>query len=432
MSQSKEKKKTRKKRPRKKIPYVIILIIALYFISRMPPLIAATSRTTYAVEYGKIEKNIEATGYVAREEKVFTSAIKGDVKYFVSEGEKVSKGEKLAEIYINDADDQSKKELDSINTRLENIKSQQGDESIFQGDISKIENQVNELILSIQDDIKAERYDRINSMREELEGLLNKQSVIVGGKSFSGKNLDQLEQQKELLEEKVNSSIQTIYSDSPGFVALGSDGLEELLNYKTINEITSTQLKMLKDTKSNVQSDNSVEGAPVIRIIENYKWSLIVELTTEQSGGIEKGDTVTIRPINQNRELKAFVRNIIEEEDKKIVIFDLDEFLDNVYNLRTLTVDIIHRKYEGAMVANSSIAEKDGIEGVYTVDVNGIANFKPIKVITSNNEYSIVYDGSFENKSKDGSGKAEKISTVNLYDEVVTKGSKVKEGQRIR
>jgi len=432
LSQIKEKKRTKKRRSKKKVPYLIVLIIALYFISRMPSLLMASSQSIYAAEYGKIEKNIEAMGYVAREEKVFKSIGKGDVKYFVSEGEKVATGQKLAEVYMDRLDEKSRKDLDVINFRLQNIKAKQDDTNIFKDDIEKLEQQIITLIKSIQQDIKDEKYDKINSMREELENLLNKQSIIYGEKSFSGKNINQLEEQKTQLEHKVNSSVQTIYSDSPGFVAIGSDGLEELLNYKTLYEITSDQFKMLEEAKLNIPSEEIEEGLPVIRIIENYKWTLIVELSTKQAEGIKKGKVLRIRPIGKNKELKAVVRNVIEEEDKKVIIFDLNEFTDDIYNIRTMVVDIVQSKYEGAMVANSSIVEKDGIKGVYTVDVNGIAKFKPIKIKTSNLEYSIIYDGNFEVKSKDDPTKTDRINTINLYDEVVMKGKKVKEGQKVR
>jgi len=432
LSQTKEKKRIKKRRSRRKTPFLIVLIIALYFISRMPPLLLASSQSTYAAGYGKIEKNIEVVGYVVRDEKIFKSLGKGEVKYFVTEGEKVAKGQKLAEIYMDLLDEKSRRDLEVINFRLQNIKEQQDDKNIFKGDIEKLEYQVITLVKSIQQDIKDERYDKISSMKEELEDLLNKQSIISGEKSFSGKNINQLEEQKTQLEDKVNSSVQTIYSDSPGFVAIGSDGLEELLKYKTLYEITSDQLKMLKGAKLNLPSEEIEEGLPVIRIIENYKWSIIVELSTKQAEAMEKGKVVRIRPIGKSKELKAIVRNVIEEEDKKIIIFDLDEFIDDIYNIRTLTVDIVQNKYEGVMVANSSIVEKDGIKGIYTVDVNGIAKFKPIKVKTSNIEYSIIHDGNFEVKSKDDPEKTERLNTINLYDEVVMKGEKVKEGQRVR
>lgn len=398
----------------------------------MPPLFGASAQSTYAAEYGKIERTIESTGYVVREEKIFTSLGSGNVKYFVAEGEKVAKGQKLAEVHLERLDEKSIKDLESINLRLQNIKEKQDEPGVFKGDIEKLEQQISILVKSIQQDLKDERYDRVVSMREELESLLNKKSIIAGEKSFSGKNISQLEQQKSQLENKVNSSVQTIYSDSPGFVAMGSDGFEELLNYKSLHEITGKQLKMLKDAKLNLPSEEIKEGLPIIRIVENYKWSIIAEIDSKQGESIEKGNKVQIRTIDQNRELKAIVRNVIEEGDKKIVIFDLDEFIADFYNIRTLTIEIIQSKYEGAMVANSSIVEKEGVKGVYTVDLNGMPNFKPVKIKTSNAEYSILYDGSFEQKSKDDPEKMEQVKTINLYDEVVMKGAKVKEGRRIK
>ncbi|HZJ76489.1 MAG TPA: HlyD family efflux transporter periplasmic adaptor subunit, partial [Oscillospiraceae bacterium] len=170
-------------------------------------------------------------------------------------------------------------------------------------------------------------------------------------------------------------------------------------------------------------------------IIENYKWSIVVEIESEQGEKIGKGKNIQIRVIDQNKELKATVRNVIDEEDKKIVIFDLDEFIDDFYNIRAIAIEIILSQYEGAMVPNSSIIEKEGVKGVYTLDVNGIPNFKPIKILTSNEEYSVLYDGFFEQKSKgnqEDQDKVEKIKTINLYDEIVMNGDKVKEGKRIR
>lgn len=332
--ENKRRRKIKKRRTRKKGPYIIVLITAMYLISRMPPLLIASSQSTYPAEYGKIEKNIETTGYIAREERVFTSIGNGVVKYFVSEGEKVAKGEKLAEVYLDHLDEKSREDLDRINFRLENIKKKQEDRNIFQGDIEKLDSKISTLTKSIQQDLMEKRYDRIIALKEEMEDLLSKRSIIAGEKSFSGKNLNELEEQKNQLEEKVNASVQTIYSDSSGFVAIGSDGLEELLNYKTLHEINSEQLNLIKNSKLAIPSEEIDEGQAVIRIIENYKWSIIAELDLKEAEGIEKGKVVKIRHIDSGKELEARVRNTTEENEKKIIIFDLDEFISDFYNMR--------------------------------------------------------------------------------------------------
>lgn len=420
------------KKRRNKGFYLIILIIILYFSSRIAPLLSASAQSTYVVEHGKIEKSIEAVGYVAREEKILTTIRNGDIKYFVSEGEKIAKGQKLAEVHLEQLDEKSRRDLEAINLRLQNIKEKQDEQGFLKSDIEKLEKQIISLVKSIQQDLKGERYDRIVVTKEELKELLDKKSIIAGEKSFSGKNIIQLEQQKSQLENKVNSSVQTIYSDLPGFVAMGSDGFEELLNYKLLHEITGKQFKLLEDSKLGLSVDDTQKEVSVIRIIENYRWSIVVGVDAEQGEGIEKGKNVQIRIIDQDKELKAVVRNVMDDGDKKIAIFDLDEFIDNFYNMRMIAVEIILNQYEGAMAPNSSIVEREGMKGVYVVDVNGIPNFKPIKIQISNKEYSILYSDFFERSSKDDPSKIEKIKTINLYDEVIMNGNKVKEGKRIR
>ncbi len=428
------KKSKKTKRRRSKGFCLAILIIVLYFGSRMVPLLNASAQSTCVIEYGKIEKSVESVGFVAREEKILTTIGEGDIKYFVSEGDKVAMGQKLAEIHLEQLDEKPKKDLESINLRLQNIKGKRDEQDFFKDDIQKLEKQISVLVKSIQQDLKEERYERITNLGEELKELLDKKSVIAGERSFSGKNITQLEQQKSRLENKVNSSVQTIYSDSPGFVAMSSDGLEELLNYKLLHEITGKQFGFLRDSNLNLSPEEVRNKGSVIRIIKNHKWSIIVEIDKEQAKEIKKGKNVRIRTEEQNKELKAVVRNIVDEKDKKIIIFDLDEFIADFYNVRKITVEIILSQHEGAIVPNSAIVEKEGIKGVYTVDVNGIPNFKPVKIRVSNKEFSILYDGCFEQKSKDDPNDTEKIKTVNLYDEIVMDAGKikVKEGRRIR
>jgi putative membrane fusion protein len=412
--------------------YLAILIVILYFGSRMTPLLNASAQNTCVIEYGKIENSIESVGFIAREEKILTTINNGDVKYFVSEGERVAKGQKLAEIYLEQLDERSRKDLEAINLRLQNIKGKQDGQDFFKADVEKLDKQISTLTKLIQQDLREEKYERIADYKEELKGLLDKKSIIAGEKSFSGKNVVQLEQQKSQLENKVNSSVQTIYSDSSGFVALGSDGFEELLNYKLLHEITGKQFKLLKDSNLDLSPEETQKEKLAIRIIKNHKWSVVVEIDAEQGEGIEKGKNVRIRTAGQNKELEAVVRNVTDEEDKKIVIFDLDEFIADFYNIRTMAVEIVLSQHEGAIVPNSSIIEKEGVKGVYTVDIGGVLNFKPVKTQISNKEFSILYDGSFEQESRDDPNRVEQIKTINLYDEIVINADKVKEGKRIR
>ena len=151
----------KKKRRRSKGFYLAILIVVLYFSSRMVPLLRVSAQSIYVVEYGKIEESIETVGYIAREEKVLTTIGDEDIKYFVSEGEKVAKGQKLAEVHLKQLDEKSKKDLEAINLRLQNIKEKQDGQGFLKGDVEKLEKQMLILIKSIQQDLKEEKCESI-------------------------------------------------------------------------------------------------------------------------------------------------------------------------------------------------------------------------------------------------------------------------------
>lgn len=82
------------------------------------------------------------------------------------------------------------------------------------------------------------------------------------------------------------------------------------------------------------------------------------------------------------------------------------------------------------MIPNKSIVEKDGIKGVYIKDISGIVKFRPIKILTSDEEHTIVSEGNGSSKTieLEVNGKPQQFKTVQLFDEVFVNGSKLKEG----
>lgn len=418
---------------------LVIAIVMLYFLSRMVPLIKASGSKTYIAEYGKIEEIIMTTGYVARDEKVFCSVGKGEAKYFIAEGKKVAKNQKLAEIYLKSMDENLFTDLEIINLRIQNIKEKQSNQQLFQNDIQKIDNQIHAILKKIQFDIKNGNFGKVQESKNELESLLDKKNVIVGQKSFVGRNLAQLEQQKLNLENKIKNSIQTIYSEYPGIVALGSDGLEELINLKSIESITTKDLKLFENAKLEVLTKEIKKDSPVIRMIRSHRWSIICKLSEQEVSGMAEGKRLKVKRQGYNREYSATVRKIIREGNENIVILDLTEFMDDYYNLRTLKIEIVKDRYEGIKLRNQSIVEKNGQLGVYVVNTNGTTKFVPIKIKGKNEDCSIAhirfYDEKVNVKDEKSGEIVEKINrtyTVNMYDEIIVDGKSVMSREEVQ
>ncbi|MGV8146825.1 MAG: HlyD family efflux transporter periplasmic adaptor subunit [Alkaliphilus sp.] len=94
-----KKKKAKNKRYFLKV--LVFSIIVLFFLMKIYPLIGVSSKTTYNVEFGKIENIITTTGFVVRDEKVIYNLDKKEVVRYFEDGEKVASGQKLAAVNSN-------------------------------------------------------------------------------------------------------------------------------------------------------------------------------------------------------------------------------------------------------------------------------------------------------------------------------------------
>ncbi|GAB6088324.1 HlyD family efflux transporter periplasmic adaptor subunit [Alkaliphilus crotonatoxidans] len=431
--QSKTKK--RKKKQGMKFSRIIIsTIVILYFLARVFPLIGTTSQKTVVAEYGKIEELIAVTGLIARDERVLADINQGEANFFVSEGEKVAKGQKLAEIYREKLDERYQQELEIINERIEGIQDQQEETSIFQKDIEKIDAQISDLLKKIQQEIKQGNYDKIQQYQSQVEELAKKKNVIIGENSFAGKNLSELMVQKDEIEKKLNTALNVIVSETPGTIAFGSDGLEELITPNSIIHFTASDLEAIEKNHLQPKEKEAEEtgfNENVMKIINNFQWSILCKLTEEEASGLEAGRRIDIRIRGEERDYSARIRQIVEDEDQWLMVLDLTDTFDGLYQLRTLEIDIVKNRFEGAMLPKEAIVETNQGTGVYRVNINGIVRFVPVQVKGRNEDYAILHDGSFAQKDPD-TGESKNVSTINLYDEIVLNGSKINEGQKIR
>lgn len=425
-----EKRKTHKKIYLKNFKkFFMAFIVLLYFLLRLPPFYSQARNKTYIGEYGKIEAIVSTEGIIVRDEEVIKHLGGGEILLLVKEGERVRKGQKIANIHFNHLDEKTTKDLEIINLRIDSIKDQQAGRQFFQKDIEKIENDILAITKEIQQYITSGNYEKVYKLKNELSLLIEKKSIIYGEKSFSGKNLEQLEQQKKSLEDKINASVEVVYSEYPGIIAMGSDGLEGLLTLKGLDDFSIQQYETLKNSIKSTNSDHDKDEELFLRIIKDHKWSIITTLKEKDVQDLKDGKVVKLRQRGDSKEYKTVVRKIIKNQEEAIVVLDLTEFMKDYYNKRVISFDLVKSSIEGIMIPNSAIIEKDNKLGVFRLDINGFARFVPIKVKGSNKEYSIVYSGYFD---EDDHGEMKKVNTINYYDEIVEVANKTNEGDKIR
>lgn len=196
-----------------------------------------------------------------------------------------------------------------------------------------------------------------------------------------------------------------------GIVSYYVDGYE---GYFTPEKMDSIKYKDIEDTKIkpvNLTRKNTLAGEPLFKICEGNYWYMLAWVDPGNISKYEVGNSVKVDlPLGQ---IKANIEKLVDQGDHWLVIMKTTMYYEDFAKIRSANANIITQDYSGIKVRNSSMTTKDGVVGVYIKSKNGDFVFKPVKIITSDGDYSLVYVSSFYDK--DG----KEVKTVEIYDEIL-------------
>lgn len=193
------------------------------------------------------------------------------------------------------------------------------------------------------------------------------------------------------------------------------DGLENILKVDDFENLNWESLKELDLTTGQVIASSNEQG----KIVNNFKCDIAILLDKEKTDELKIGKSIKIR-LSNGSEISSTVVYIKEEKNEKaLVVLEINNGIEYLMSYRKVTIDIIWWNESGWKIPNSAITEKEGISYV-TRDRAGYLDEIPVKVLKSNNSYSIVDNYSAEDLRKLGFNE-EKLKTkknISLYDEL--------------
>ncbi|SHJ13319.1 putative membrane fusion protein [Geosporobacter subterraneus DSM 17957] len=404
--------------------YFFFGTIVLYLLIRFAPMVMSSAAETEVVRYGSIQILHPMTCYIIRNEKLVKSNQEGEIKYFAQEGERVKKGYKIAEIYKDAVDDATRKKLEVINQRIENLN--ENKETLFERDIEKLDGEIHKTISQLKEYNEKGDLLKVEELKRELTNKLDKKRIIAGDKSFAGKNLEALKQEQQQLEKKINNSISWMISPEPGIVSYQIDGYESILNSSNMATLEYEKIRKIEPQITDLRVQKVIRGQPLFKIVDNNTWYMVTWLDKGLLDQYKVGRSVEFKfPQGQ---VKGQIFKIIENDNNVAILFKMDEHIDDFQKLRSVDLEAIVLNYEGLKVPKDSILEKDGKKGVLVLDINRYATFKPVKVKGYDETSAIVHSNIFYEKEGD---QQKAVDTIKLYDEIVKNPSRVKEGQMI-
>ncbi|MBF8982220.1 hypothetical protein IZY60_01580 [Lutibacter sp. B2] len=415
----------RKKNKKFRVRYFVFGIIIAYMIIKLMPWIFSPTNETSIVKYGNIQIVDNLNCYIIRNERLVKTNIEGNVSYFVQEGEKVEKGHKVVEIAKDIVEENTKRKFEVITQRIENLN--QNKDALFQNDIQKIEYDIDEIIGEINGTKKNGNILGIIQLKNELNLKLEKKRIMYGDESFGERNLESLKKEQVQLEQKINNGIEEMISPISGIISYCIDGYENVLTPTTILSIEHDKLKKLEYNMTDLKTDKAIINQPLFKIVNNNLWYIITWIDNDNVINYKVGKNVIFNL--KDEKVEGEIHKIIKNEKDTLVVFKIQQNADDFYKSRNINLDVVVVNYEGLKIYKDSIVErKDKQVGVYVLDINRHAIFKPIKIIGYDDKYAIIQSNVYYEKDGD---EVKAVSTVKLYDEMVRRASKVEQGEMI-
>lgn len=396
----------------------------------MIPVFSIGSYKTITANTGNIEELVSSKGIIIKDELVYKSEVQGIVSLLKQEGEKVGRGTQVARINRTEGSTYSK-ELEEIDRQIEIFKKTSSNKDMFNADKEKIHNNIDAIIDELQNSILTGDYNDALILKDTLLVSIDKQQLVTGQKSLMSQSLDSLQERKNEIIKTMESSNNISYSPKAGIISYELDGLEDVFTVSRINEYEPNDYRIIEVSKMDLKEKKEVKyGEPVYKVVDNFKWYIMTEINAKDMDKLEEGKTVYIKINNEDKKIISRVEKLIKKNDKYFIILKLTSYFHEYYKDRYLDIHIVKNAYEGLLIPNESITEKDGIKGVYIKDISGIVKFRPVKILTSNNEHTIVSEGVGGNSLIElkVDGETQQLSTIKMFDEVFINGSKVKEG----
>lgn len=391
------------------ITIVLSIFVLIYFSFAIIKLVKNPT-DTFLIEEGKLYNEESAIGYVIRNETVIQGDnYKNGMLQIKAEGERVSKNEPVFRYYSNNEENLQKK-IHELDVKIQEAMENQTD--LFTSDMKLLEKQIEIKLIEVTGIYNIKK---LTEYKKDINADITKKAKIAGDKSPAGSYIKKLVDERSNYENQLNSGAEYVNAPESGIVSYRVDGLENILTQESFNTLNTKFLEDLKLKTGEIVASNDESG----KIINNFECYIAIPLQSNEAMEKKVGDKVKIR-LSNNKEISADISYIVEEENKRLIIFKIEEDVEELCNYRKISVDVIWWSYSGLKVPNSAIIQENNLNYIVRTRA-GYLDKILVKILKQNSNYSIIerYENSELTELGFDSASIRQLKTVTLYDEIL-------------
>ena len=384
---------------------MLLALAAVYIVLQLYAILGRTYQTETAIS-ASMEDTVPLSG-IAMFDAVPVSG-GGSLGYLVEDGERVTEGTVLAEIYTDPAQSTQREELDRLDRIIDLLTKS---ENSVGSDLALLTAQTRTALLNLLDQLDTASY---TGMSDAIDGFLlaqNRLQISTGQSSGFTATLADLQTQRDAAAAALEG-LQTITADRNGYFISTAAALPLDLTEDTLKSDTAAALS------ERLQQEIPTTGSDLAgRIVTGFSWRFYGVCDLDTAARFDGVTSVKIRvPGKQDEALDATVTEVAADETAGLAKITLECRTINadVLRLGREDAEIVLNTYEGIRVSKRAMHIVDGERGVY-VKYGSLQRFRRIVVLFEDENYLLLDPEAEDNE-------------VRLYDEIIVEGPNLQDG----
>lgn len=384
---------------------MLLALAAVYIVLQLYAILGRTYQTETAIS-ASMEDTVPLSG-IAMFDAVPVSG-GGSLGYLVEDGERVTEGTVLAEIYTDPAQSTQREELDRLDRIIDLLTKS---ENSVGSDLALLTAQTRTALFNLLDQLDTASYTGMSDAIDEFLLAQNRLQISTGQSSGFTATLADLQTQRDAAAAALEG-LQTITADRNGYFISTAAALPLDLTEDTLKSDTAAALS------ERLQQEIPTTGSDLAgRIVTGFSWRFYGVCDLDTAARFDGVTSVKIRvPGKQDEALDATVTEVAADETAGLAKITLECRTINadVLRLGREDAEIVLNTYEGIRVSKRAMHIVDGERGVY-VKYGSLQRFRRIAVLFEDENYLLLDPEAEDNE-------------VRLYDEIIVEGPNLQDG----
>lgn len=397
----------------KKIFHVVgllaLALVSVYIIVQCFVIFRRSYKTETAIKY-TLAESITLDGVVAFDSVDVAGS--GDLGYLVQDGERVTNGTVVAEVYTDDSQGLQRERLDRLERTITLLTKSQNSTG---SDLSVLTNQTKQALYNLLDKINTAQYSGITDAEDTFLLAQNRLQVSTGQTAGFADTIAALQGEYDSIKAQLDA-LQTITATTNGYFSSTAASPAIAADRQALDDADPATLqKMLADGFPAAATDRAGQ------ITTGFSWKFYAVCDLDTAARFDNISSVKISvPGKQNTPLSATVEEVTPDKDNGLakIVLQCQTINAEVLSFGQETAQIDLKTYEGIRIDKEALHIVDGQRGVY-VKYGNLQRFLKITTLYENDSYILIPEN----------GKIGTDNEVRLYDEIIVQGTNLQDGK---